>query len=110
MLLKYCFKKENFEKNPQTTKRHEKYPACKELSNIVIQKLYRAKMKTSGGYSIDWSLNTQKRSQNAEKVSHIKGRLLDQTMNLINCAPFQNGTSLKGKNSTPEGANSFLYE
>ena len=48
--------------------------------------------------------------QNAEKVSHIKGRLLDQAMIIFNCIPFQMGTSLKGKNSLPEGANSFLYE
>ena len=30
-------------------------------------------------------------SQNAEKVTHIKGRLLDQTMILFNYFPFQNG-------------------
>ena len=28
---------------------------------------------------------------NAEKVTHIKGRLLDQAMILFNCVPFQNG-------------------
>ena len=31
------------------------------------------------------------RSQNAEKVTHIKGRLLGQAVILFNCAPFQNG-------------------
>ena len=41
---------------------------------------------------------------------HIKGRLLDQAVILFNCVPFQNGTSLKGKNVLPQGANSFLYE
>ena len=50
----------------------------------------------------------QRRSQNAEKTTHIKGRLLDQAMILFNCIPFQMGTSLKGKNLLPEGANSFL--
>ena len=30
-------------------------------------------------------------SQNAEKVTHIKGRLLDQAMILFNYVPFQNG-------------------
>ena len=38
----------------------------------------------------------QGRSQNAEKVTHIKGRLLSQAMILFNCFPFQMGTSLKG--------------
>ena len=52
----------------------------------------------------------QRRSQNAEKVTHIKGRLLDQAMILFNCVPFQMGPSLKGKNLLSEGANSFLYE
>ena len=32
-----------------------------------------------------------KRSQNAEKVTHIKRRLLDQAMVLFNCVPFENG-------------------
>ena len=52
----------------------------------------------------------QRCSQNAEKVTHIKVRLLDQVMILFNCVPFQMGTSLKGKNLLPEGANYFLYE
>ena len=39
-----------------------------------------------------------------------KGRLLDQARILVNCVPFQKGTSLKGKNLLPDGANSFLYE
>ena len=52
----------------------------------------------------------QRRGQNADKVTHIKGRPLDQAMILFNCIPFQIGTSLKGQNLLPEGANSFLYE
>ena len=52
----------------------------------------------------------QWRSQNAEKVTHIKGRLLDQAVILFNCVPFQNGNYLKGKNLLLEGANSFPYE
>ena len=32
----------------------------------------------------------QLRSQNAEKVTHIKVRLLDQAVILFNCVPFQN--------------------
>ena len=33
----------------------------------------------------------QGRSQNAENVTHIKGRLLEQAVILFNCAPFRNG-------------------
>ena len=33
----------------------------------------------------------QWRSQNAEKVTHIEGRLLDQAVILFNCVPFWNG-------------------
>ena len=52
----------------------------------------------------------QWRSQNAEKIMHIKGRLLYQALILYNYVPFQIGTSLKEKNLLQEGANSFLYE
>ena len=34
----------------------------------------------------------QWRSQKAEKVMHIKGRLLDQALILFNSVPFQNGS------------------
>ena len=52
----------------------------------------------------------QWRTQNAKKVTHIKGRLLDQAMILFNCIPFINGKFSKGENLLAEGANSFLYE
>ena len=55
-------------------------------------------------------INSQWRSQNAEKVTHLKERLLDQAMILFNGVPFQMRTSLKGNNLLLEGANSFLYE
>ena len=45
-----------------------------------------------------------------KKVTHIKGRQLDQARILFNCVPFQMGTSLNGKNWLPEEATSFLYE
>ena len=35
----------------------------------------------------DWPDTLQGRSQNAEKVTHIKGRLLDKVMILYNCVP-----------------------
>ena len=44
----------------------------------------------------------QRRSQNAEKITHIKGRLLDQAMIRFNFVPFEMRTSLKGKNLLPE--------
>ena len=50
----------------------------------------------------------QWRSQNAEKVTYIKGRLLYQAAILFNCVLFIMGTSHKEKNLLPEGANSFL--
>ena len=38
-------------------------------------------------------------SEKAEKVTHIKGRILDQVMNLFNCVPFlKMRISLKGNN------------
>ena len=38
------------------------------------------------------------RSQNAENVTHIKGRPLDQAMVLLIASLFTLGTALKGKN------------
>ena len=46
--------------------------------------------------------------QTAEKVMHIKGRLLEQATSISSIALLKFGTSLKGKNSLPKGANSFL--
>ena len=46
--------------------------------------------------------------QNAENVTHIKGRLLDRAVILLIASFFIMGTSLKGNNLLPEGANSFL--
>ena len=54
------------------------------------------------GHTLQWH------SQNAEKVTHIKGGQLYQTLIIYNYVPFQIGTSLKEKNSLPEVANSFL--
>ena len=36
-------------------------------------------------------------SQNTEKVTHTKGRLLAHTMPFLNRVPFENGNLLKGK-------------
>ena len=37
VFLKEFFEKVDFEKNQQTTKKPEKYPACKELNNFQSQ-------------------------------------------------------------------------
>ena len=50
----------------------------------------------------------QRRSPDAEKVTHIKGRILFQALILYNYVPFQIGTSHKEKNLPQEGAHSFL--
>ena len=50
----------------------------------------------------------QRRSQNAEKVTHIKGRLLEQADIISIASLFKMVTSLKGKKLFPEGASSFL--
>ena len=50
----------------------------------------------------------EERSQNAEKLTNIKGRLTGQAVILFNAPLFKIGTSLSGKNLLPEGANSFL--
>ena len=49
----------------------------------------------------------QWRSQNAEKVIRIKGRLLDQAMILSNCAPFQNVNVSQRKEFAPRGSKFF---
>ena len=63
--------------------------------------------KTLAKISEFTAMHTQWRTKNAEKVTHIKGRLLEQIFSSI-ASLFKMGTSLKGKNSFPEEANSFL--
>ena len=77
---------------------------CRSSEITKLQPIYVSDLK-----------HIQQRSLKAEKVPHIKGRLLNQAMILFNCVPFHIGTSLKRKNLLPEkanslGANSFLYE
>ena len=60
-------------------------------------------------HSLISSYTRQWGSQKAKKVTHIKGRLLDQAVILSYGVPFQNGNlELRGKNLLPEGANSFV--
>ena len=46
-------------------------------------------------------------SQNAEKATRIKGRLLDQAVVLFNCTPFQNGNISQRKKIAPSGSELF---
>ena len=46
-------------------------------------------------------------SQNAEKVTHIKERLLEQALILINCDPFRIGNFSYGKEFAPRGSEFF---
>ena len=96
----------------------------KKLKNVgsvhqVLQFLTKTKMQCIYGqahevlvligYSQKPPVNAhQWRCQNAEKATLIKGRLLDQAVLLLISSLFKVGTSLKGKNLLPEGANSFL--
>ena len=46
-------------------------------------------------------------SQNAENVTHIKRRLLDQAVILFNCVAFQNGNFSERKEFAPRGNKFF---
>ena len=46
-------------------------------------------------------------SHNAEKLTHIKGRLLAPSMILFNCVPFQNGNFSQTKEFAPRGSELF---
>ena len=48
----------------------------------------------------------QQRSQNAEKITHIKGRLLDQAM-ILQLRPFSNGNFSQKKEFAPRGSKFF---
>ena len=48
-------------------------------------------------------------SQNAEKVRHIKGRLLDQAVILFNCVPFQNGNKFFPLRAVPYAMENHFY-
>ena len=58
---------------------YSKYKKLDKITSVVI--LYLNHMSRD---------MTQWRSQNAEKVAYIKGRLLDQTVIIYNCITFQN--------------------
>ena len=43
-----------------------------------------------------------------KKITHMKGRLLDQAVILFNCAPFQIGNFSQRKGFAPRGSEFFL--
>ena len=49
----------------------------------------------------------QWRRQNAAKVTHVKGRLLDQAVILFNCVPFYNGNVSERKKFAARGSEFF---
>ena len=63
--------------------------------------LIPAQIQFHGVYCRQW------RSQNAEKVTHIKGRLLDQTVFRFNCVPFHNENFSERKEFAPRGSEFF---
>ena len=57
------------------------------VSTVTWGNLYHLK-KIEFHFQINLTNKIQWRSQNAKKVTHIKGRLLDQAVILHNCVPF----------------------
>ena len=53
------------------------------------------------------SHTAQWRRQNAEKITHIKGRLLDQAAIISNCVPIQNENFSYRKEFAPRGSEIF---
>ena len=68
------------------------------------------KMWPNYSLNIAISLNiviAQGRSQSAEKIKYIKGRLLDQVVIIFNCVPFRNGNFSQTKAFAPRGSEFF---
>ena len=61
------------------------------IDKIIFNMQEKIKHSEGFPYILQIKVYCQWRSQNAEKDTHTKGRLLDQAMILFNCVPFQNG-------------------
>ena len=59
-----------------------------EVDMVQIKEEFQRQYKQTLGMFV--AVSIQWCSQNAEKVTHIKGRLLDQAVILFNCDPFRN--------------------
>ena len=79
--------------------RKTKLDNCNQPSLVIFSSIQTFEPRHG---TIQW------RSQNAEKVTHIKGRLLVKQWFSSIAYIFIMGTSLKGKNLLQEGANSFF--
>ena len=77
--------------------------------NMLITILTRRLPDTELNYSLSSfdNIRIQWGSQNAEKVTHIKGRLLDQAVIIFNCVPFHNRHFSYSKEFAPRGSKFF---
>ena len=57
--------------------------------------------------SLTKSVGVARTDQYAGIVTQIKGKLLNRVMVIINCVPFQEGTSLERKELAPRGSELF---
>ena len=74
--------------------------------NKVDLDLLNVKVNFASNCAFTWLTISpdQRRSQNAVKGSHIKGRLLYLAAIHYNCAPFQNGNFSERKELAPRGS------
>ena len=77
-----------------------------DLIDKVTAELNRSNLRVCGGGHLKYT-EIQWSSQNAEKVTLIKSRLLDQTVILFNCDPFHNGNFSYRKEFAPRGSKFF---
>ena len=68
------------------------HEACRVMTNVDPEgRIFLYHPHTNNGLFFKYVSTYKWRKQNAEKVTHIKGRLLDQAVVLFNCAPYHNG-------------------
>ena len=77
----------------------------KKTKRLVILKISFLKLDNKSKMSK--TTFYQWRNQNAEKITHIKGRLLYQAMFLYHYVPFQNGNSLRERKFDASGSDFF---
>ena len=101
LFLKEIFEKVNFEKKSADDKKARKIPVGKVFMNSCQWwNQYKRKFWIHN-YTLQW------RNQNAEKVTHIKGRLMDQSVVLFNRVPFQIVNFFYRKEFAPRGGEFF---
>ena len=85
-----------------TRKRLLKY-CCLSVCRIMPTNVFTSRLICVVAEQADARNTSQWRSQKAKKVTHIKGRLLDQAVILFNCVPFPNGNFSERKEFAPRG-------